>query len=371
MVGGHANGGRVEGGYASSATSKAAGQQKGEQQVQQQSQQQEEGEEAEGMEDEDDDGSSGWLLEWTQMAMEWTQSQLTTDEVVIDEMATDEMATGGGQEAAVAMEEEATGEAAVEAAAATAGAVEDARPSTRLGKRSAVARGPAAMDVRQAPPSKSEKMRRIGSQRALANIADFLRAPPEAAGTDPREASETPVSEGASSGRVARGRATSEQAGYRFLAVSLYGESLIKLGRLPTPGLAALCVARNERVRRMPAVAAAEDAINALSCDRPSVPPPLPPGPKKGEGRGNEGEGRGNESAGPMAAERILDYNKQPGHAARWLVKWKRRPSTKATWEPRRRIPADLIARKMPPRAPPTTPITHPTHISACKGVST
>jgi len=119
------------------------------------------------------------------------------------------------------------------------------------------------MEGRQAPPSKSERMGRIGSQRALANIADFLRAPPETAGTDPREASETLVSGGAASGRAASERAASEQAGYRFLAVSLYGESLIKLGRLPTPGLAALCVARNERVRRMPAVAAAEDAINA------------------------------------------------------------------------------------------------------------
>jgi hypothetical protein len=42
-------------------------------------------------------------------------------------------------------------------------------------------------------------------------------------------------------------------------------------------------------------------------------------------------------------AEEILESNERPGHEARWLVKWEGLGRAHATWEPRRKIPSELL----------------------------
>jgi hypothetical protein len=46
---------------------------------------------------------------------------------------------------------------------------------------------------------------------------------------------------------------------------------------------------------------------------------------------------------GPRGPEEVRDSNDKPDQRARWLVKWQGLPLSQASWEPRNRIPAEML----------------------------
>jgi len=128
----------------------------------------------------------------------------------------------------------------------------------------------------------------------------------------------------------------------RFRAISQYGREEMRLGDFPTAPIAALCVARNERTRQMPAVVAAEDAVGVVRVRMAAERARLA---AQGALEGRTSGGSSSETGGSRVAEAILESNDDANagsFAVRWLVKWADR--TDATWEPRHKIPAPLLA---------------------------